>query len=183
LFRSAIDAQPQTGGCSGEDQRSLEAELADALRSCNRELRLKTEIKHEDCCPLLTKLDRINGSNGTKHVSNRRQPGHKSIRVEEYRRRQSSCPRQRDCGVKLLLAAATFPLRRWSSGHPRPLLHSCDRTCLFCRCTATRQSFLGFRCFSKRLNTCYRSERTRHSRVVLSIYLLTHYGEITRRAL
>ena len=55
----------------------LEAELARALRSCNRELRLKLEIKHEDCCPLLTKLDRINGSNGTKHVSNRRKPGHK----------------------------------------------------------------------------------------------------------
>jgi MerR family mercuric resistance operon transcriptional regulator len=55
----------------------LEADLADELRSCNRELRLKREIKHEDCCPLLTKLDRINGSNGTKHVSNRRQPGHK----------------------------------------------------------------------------------------------------------
>jgi MerR family mercuric resistance operon transcriptional regulator len=55
----------------------LEAELVHALRSCNRELRLKREFKHEDCCPLLAKLDRINGSNGTKHVSNRRQPGHK----------------------------------------------------------------------------------------------------------
>jgi DNA-binding transcriptional MerR regulator len=50
----------------------LEAELADALRNCNRELRLKREIKHEDCCPLLTKLDRLNGSNGKKHVSIRR---------------------------------------------------------------------------------------------------------------
>jgi DNA-binding transcriptional MerR regulator len=55
----------------------LEAELAHALYSCNRELRLKREIRHEDCCPLLTKLDRINGSNGAKHVSNRRQAGHK----------------------------------------------------------------------------------------------------------
>ena len=55
----------------------LEAELADALRSCNRELRLKREIKHEDCCPLLTKLDRINGSNGNKYVSNGRKPGDK----------------------------------------------------------------------------------------------------------
>jgi len=52
----------------------LEEELAHALRSCNRELRLKREIKHEDCCPLLTKLDRINGSNGNKYVSNRRKP-------------------------------------------------------------------------------------------------------------
>ena len=55
----------------------LEGELADALRNCNRELRLKREIKHEDCCPLLTKLNRLNGSNGNKHVSNRRKPGDK----------------------------------------------------------------------------------------------------------
>jgi DNA-binding transcriptional MerR regulator len=55
----------------------LEAELADALRSCNRELRLKREIKHEDCCPLLINLDRVNGSNGNKHASNRRKPSHK----------------------------------------------------------------------------------------------------------
>ena len=55
----------------------LEAELTDALRNCNRELRLKREIKHEDCCPLLTKLDRLNGSNGNKHVSKRRKPGDK----------------------------------------------------------------------------------------------------------
>jgi DNA-binding transcriptional MerR regulator len=40
----------------------LEAELRGALRNCNRELRLKREVKHEDCCPLLTKLDRMNGS-------------------------------------------------------------------------------------------------------------------------
>jgi hypothetical protein len=44
----------------------LEAELARAFRNCNRELRLKREIKHEDCCPLLTKLDRLNGSKGKK---------------------------------------------------------------------------------------------------------------------
>ena len=55
----------------------LEAELAKAFRNCNRELRLKRQVKHEDCCPLLTKLDRLNGSNGTKHVSNRRNPGDK----------------------------------------------------------------------------------------------------------
>ena len=53
----------------------LEAELAKAFRNCNRELRLKREIKHDDCCPLLTKLDRLNGSNGNKHVSNRRNAG------------------------------------------------------------------------------------------------------------
>jgi DNA-binding transcriptional MerR regulator len=55
----------------------LEAELATAFRNCNRELRLKREIKHEDCCPLLTKLDGLKGSNGDKHVSNRRKPGDK----------------------------------------------------------------------------------------------------------
>jgi DNA-binding transcriptional MerR regulator len=54
----------------------LEADLAGALRSCNRELRLKQGIKHEDCCPLLMSLDRANGSNGNKHISNRRKPGH-----------------------------------------------------------------------------------------------------------
>jgi DNA-binding transcriptional MerR regulator len=40
----------------------LEAELAHALRSCNSELRLKREIKHEDCCPLLTPVILIDGS-------------------------------------------------------------------------------------------------------------------------
>ena len=55
----------------------LEAELAAAFRNCNRELRLKREIKHEDCCPLLTKLDRLNGSNGNKHVSTKRKSGNK----------------------------------------------------------------------------------------------------------
>lgn len=55
----------------------LEEELANALRNCNRELRLKREIKHQDCCPLLTKLDRMNGSNGNKYVSNRRKPSDK----------------------------------------------------------------------------------------------------------
>jgi DNA-binding transcriptional MerR regulator len=55
----------------------LEAELAKAFRNCNRELRLNREIKHEDCCPLLTKLDRLNSSNGKKHVSNRKNPGDK----------------------------------------------------------------------------------------------------------
>lgn len=53
----------------------LEAELTDALRNCNRELRLKREIKHEYCCPLLTKLDRLNGSSGNEYVSNRRKSG------------------------------------------------------------------------------------------------------------
>ena len=55
----------------------LEAELAAAFRNCNRELRLERGIKHEDCCPLLTKLDRLNGSNGNKHVSNRKKSGNK----------------------------------------------------------------------------------------------------------
>jgi len=51
------------------------AELAGALRKCNRELRLKRKIKHEDCCPLLTKLDQINIAHGNNYVSNgRRKP-------------------------------------------------------------------------------------------------------------
>jgi len=50
----------------------LEQELGGALRNCNRELRLKQEIKHEDCCPLLAKLDRMNAPNGNKHVSSGR---------------------------------------------------------------------------------------------------------------
>jgi len=60
-----------------ESLSQLEEELANALRDCNRELRLKREIKHGDCCPLLAKLDQINGSNGTKHVSNRREQSDK----------------------------------------------------------------------------------------------------------
>jgi DNA-binding transcriptional MerR regulator len=52
----------------------LEAELTGALRNCNRELRLKRDIKHEDCCPLLTRLDRMNGST-SGNVSNGRKSG------------------------------------------------------------------------------------------------------------
>ena len=47
----------------------LEAELSGALRNCNRELRLKREVKHEDCCPLLTKLERMNSSKRNEYVS------------------------------------------------------------------------------------------------------------------
>jgi DNA-binding transcriptional MerR regulator len=55
----------------------LEAELRGAMRNCNRELRLKREIKHEDCCPLLTKLDRMNGAKPYKYVSSGRKSGDK----------------------------------------------------------------------------------------------------------
>src|SRR5438128_1568457 len=77
LFRRAIHAQAQAGGCAGENQEScrLEAELAGALRNCNRELRLKREIPHENCCPLLTKLDRMNGSSNNKYVPSGRESG------------------------------------------------------------------------------------------------------------
>ena|ERR1700723_1234775 len=67
-------------GDVGEKIKSLarlEAELAGALRNCNRELRLKRGIKHEDCCPLLTKLDRINGPTDNRHVSSRRRSSNK----------------------------------------------------------------------------------------------------------
>ncbi len=53
----------------------LEAELRGAMQNCNRELRLKREIKHEDCCPLLTKLDRVNGSKSNKYVAGGRKLG------------------------------------------------------------------------------------------------------------
>jgi len=55
----------------------LEAEFRGAMRNCNRELRLKREIKHEDCCPLLTKLDRMNGAKRYKYVSSGRKSGDK----------------------------------------------------------------------------------------------------------
>jgi MerR family transcriptional regulator, copper efflux regulator len=46
----------------------LEAELRMDMRNCNRELRLKREAKHGHSCPLLKRLDRMNGSNGNRHV-------------------------------------------------------------------------------------------------------------------
>ncbi len=46
----------------------LEAELRVAMRNCNRELRLKREVKHGPSCPLLRRLDRMNGSNQNRHV-------------------------------------------------------------------------------------------------------------------
>jgi len=58
-----------------ESLAGLEAELAGALRNCNRELRLKQDIKHENCCPLLTRLDRMNLADGSKCVSNGRKSG------------------------------------------------------------------------------------------------------------
>jgi len=60
LFRGTIHTQRKVGDVPQKinSLSRLEAELADALRKCNRELRLRREIKHEDCCPPLTKLDR-----------------------------------------------------------------------------------------------------------------------------
>jgi MerR family transcriptional regulator, copper efflux regulator len=55
----------------------LEAEIAEALRNCNPELRLKREIKHDDYCPLFTKLDRTIGSNANRYVTNGRKSGKK----------------------------------------------------------------------------------------------------------
>ena len=46
----------------------LEADLTAAMRICNRELHLKREVKHGPSCPLLKKLDRMNGSNENRHV-------------------------------------------------------------------------------------------------------------------
>ena len=70
LERKLADVQEKIKGLE-----RLEAELAGALRNCNRELRLKREIRHENCCPLLTKLDRINGSSNNKYVPSGRESG------------------------------------------------------------------------------------------------------------
>jgi len=62
-------------GDVGEKIKSLarlETDLAGALRNCNRDLRLKREIKHDDCCPLLKRLGRMNGSNGNRHAASGR---------------------------------------------------------------------------------------------------------------
>ena len=40
----------------------LEGELSSALRDCKRELRHKGEVKHDECCPLIDKLEHMNGS-------------------------------------------------------------------------------------------------------------------------
>src|SRR5437879_873484 len=49
----------------------VEAELRGALRTCNRALRLNPAAKHEDCCPLLERLDRTNKSNGKRNDAGR----------------------------------------------------------------------------------------------------------------
>ena len=62
-------------GDVGEKIKSLarlETDLAGALRNCNRDLRLKREIKHDDCCPLLKRLGRMNGSNGKRYAASGR---------------------------------------------------------------------------------------------------------------
>jgi MerR family transcriptional regulator, copper efflux regulator len=53
----------------------LETELTKALRNCDRELRSNRAVKHKDCCPLLSKLDDVDGANGNKRVSNGRKSG------------------------------------------------------------------------------------------------------------
>ena len=47
----------------------LEEELNGALRKCKSELR--TKIKYEECCPLINKLEQMNGSNGKQHAAKR----------------------------------------------------------------------------------------------------------------
>jgi len=46
----------------------LEGELSSALRDCKRELRHKGKIRHEECCPLIDKLEHMNGANGKEHA-------------------------------------------------------------------------------------------------------------------
>jgi hypothetical protein len=72
LKRKLTDVRTRIKGLS-----HLEAELDGALRNCNRELRLNQEIEHEDCCPLLTKLEGMNGAKGNQYVSTGRKSGKK----------------------------------------------------------------------------------------------------------
>lgn len=51
---------------------ALEIELAKDLRNCERKLRSKRVITHKDCCPVLSKLDQLNGKNGNGRVSHGR---------------------------------------------------------------------------------------------------------------
>lgn len=44
----------------------VEVELSGALRGCNRELRARREVKHDGCCPLLSRLDRNNLARGKR---------------------------------------------------------------------------------------------------------------------
>lgn len=44
----------------------LEKELHGALRNCKRTLRTTGKARHEECCPLIQKLEHMNGGNG-KH--------------------------------------------------------------------------------------------------------------------
>jgi DNA-binding transcriptional MerR regulator len=55
----------------------LELELRGAMRNCNRELRLKHEVKHENSCPLLKRLGRMDGSNGNRHATGGRKTAKK----------------------------------------------------------------------------------------------------------
>jgi DNA-binding transcriptional MerR regulator len=72
LTRKLADVREKMQGLA-----RLEAELRGALRSCHRELRLKREIKHGDCCPLLTKLERMNDSNGNRYAASGTKVGQK----------------------------------------------------------------------------------------------------------
>ena len=69
----------KTAGCGaktiGRNWRNKQQNRMNILNT-NREsfTWLKGEIKHEDCCPLLTRLDPMNGSNGSKYVARGRKP-------------------------------------------------------------------------------------------------------------
>ena len=56
--QSMLKTKLATVGEKMESLARLETELRLALRRCNRELRLERGVKHEDYCPLLTRLDR-----------------------------------------------------------------------------------------------------------------------------
>ena len=121
----------------------LEAELAGALRNCNRELRLKREIRHENCC----------------------RPAHEARPNERFYKPQI-CLKWKSLGQTVnpvhgapwLLAwlrsaaslrpqAAARHCCRLSSlpaqqAH-RPLSPNCDPTCLCCRCCSLPLAFIS----------------------------------------
>lgn len=53
----------------------LEQELSSALRDCKRELRHKGKVKQDECCPLIDKLEHMNGCEEKRAVVSARRSG------------------------------------------------------------------------------------------------------------
>lgn len=44
----------------------MEEELSRELRNCKRELHKRGKVRHEECCPLIEKLEQMNGTYGQR---------------------------------------------------------------------------------------------------------------------